>query len=412
MDVDLSKSEGKPLSSRPANNVELTQLVDESSFPDRPDTLEDGSKLEMNENGPKILPFEFRALEACLEAACNCLESETGTLEQEAYPALDELTSKVSTLNLERVRQIKSRLVAISGRVQKVMDNSSTENTNSACYRVCNSIFINRGEVMYHAIIWDWFFKRCVARMPNETWIQWEFCGASHPYHTTERSLENVNHEPRIIVGVVSNLVAVMANMFSWLHILFAVTKWISIIRGALLIVTLTSSLSILLTTRDEYPAMRPKGLQSNIIIDEFSAVIRRILTTILLILGNKIHGYNCVWESLNELLNIHHLRGEYEMVANIERELAFIPMRHEKAMMKVTLVFINKFVPCAGTVIKREEQLSLFLAQSHGGAYGIAVEDREFTVLKKRSRVQQSRGFLQREETMFSNEDLMIECE
>lgn len=45
---------------------------------------------------------------------------QTRTLEEEAYPALDELTSKVSTLNLERVRQIKSRLVAISGRVQKV----------------------------------------------------------------------------------------------------------------------------------------------------------------------------------------------------------------------------------------------------------------------------------------------------
>ncbi|XP_008674680.1 magnesium transporter MRS2-F isoform X2 [Zea mays] len=47
---------------------------------------------------------------------------QTSTLEQEAYPALDELTSKISTLNLERVRQIKSRLVAISGRVQKVRD--------------------------------------------------------------------------------------------------------------------------------------------------------------------------------------------------------------------------------------------------------------------------------------------------
>ncbi|THG17670.1 hypothetical protein TEA_014779 [Camellia sinensis var. sinensis] len=72
--------------------------------------------------GPKLLPFEFRALEVCLESACRCLESETQTLEQEAYPALDELTSKISTLNLERVRQIKSRLVAISGRVQKVRD--------------------------------------------------------------------------------------------------------------------------------------------------------------------------------------------------------------------------------------------------------------------------------------------------
>ncbi|KAF8018207.1 hypothetical protein BT93_H3185 [Corymbia citriodora subsp. variegata] len=70
----------------------------------------------------KTLPFEFRALESCLESACQCLESETKTLEDEAYPALDELTSKISTLNLDRVRQIKSRLVAISGRVQKVRD--------------------------------------------------------------------------------------------------------------------------------------------------------------------------------------------------------------------------------------------------------------------------------------------------
>ncbi|KAL3584185.1 hypothetical protein D5086_015246 [Populus alba] len=72
--------------------------------------------------GSKALPFEFKALEACLESACRCLESETRTLEDEAYPALDELTSKISTLNLERVRQIKSRLVALSGRVQKVRD--------------------------------------------------------------------------------------------------------------------------------------------------------------------------------------------------------------------------------------------------------------------------------------------------
>ncbi|KAJ6419384.1 hypothetical protein OIU84_029485 [Salix udensis] len=71
---------------------------------------------------PKALPFEFKVLEACLESACRCLESETRTLEEEAYPALDELTSKISTLNLERVRQIKSRLVALSGRVQKVRD--------------------------------------------------------------------------------------------------------------------------------------------------------------------------------------------------------------------------------------------------------------------------------------------------
>ncbi|XP_043722846.1 magnesium transporter MRS2-F-like isoform X2 [Telopea speciosissima] len=54
----------------------------------------------------KALPFEFR----------------TSTLEQEAYPALDELTSKTSTHNLQRARHIKSRLVALFGRVQKVRD--------------------------------------------------------------------------------------------------------------------------------------------------------------------------------------------------------------------------------------------------------------------------------------------------
>ncbi|RYR66367.1 hypothetical protein Ahy_A03g012362 [Arachis hypogaea] len=75
-----------------------------------------------NGDGMKILPFEFVALEACLEAACSVLENEAKTLEQEAHPALDKLTSKISTLNLERVRQIKSRLVAITGRVQKVRD--------------------------------------------------------------------------------------------------------------------------------------------------------------------------------------------------------------------------------------------------------------------------------------------------
>ncbi|KAF8013917.1 hypothetical protein BT93_I1699 [Corymbia citriodora subsp. variegata] len=75
-----------------------------------------------NQEGLKLPPFEFVALEACLEAACSCLDIEARTLEQEAHPALDKLTSKISTLNLERVRQIKSRLVAITGRVQKVRD--------------------------------------------------------------------------------------------------------------------------------------------------------------------------------------------------------------------------------------------------------------------------------------------------
>eukprot|EP00262_Sarcandra_glabra_P021926 TRINITY_DN9461_c0_g1_i3.p1 TRINITY_DN9461_c0_g1~~TRINITY_DN9461_c0_g1_i3.p1 ORF type:complete len:423 (+),score=77.82 TRINITY_DN9461_c0_g1_i3:76-1344(+) len=82
----------------------------------------DGNSVFENGVGSRVLPFEFVALEACLEAACSCLDNEARTLEQEAHPALDKLTSKISTLNLERVRQIKSRLVAITGRVQKVRD--------------------------------------------------------------------------------------------------------------------------------------------------------------------------------------------------------------------------------------------------------------------------------------------------
>eukprot|EP00850_Spirogloea_muscicola_P010476 SM000062S19862 [mRNA] locus=s62:14894:16868:- [translate_table: standard] len=85
--------------------------------------VEDDGKVSMAvRGGPMALPFEFRALEACLEAACTFLDTEASALEKEAYPALDELTSTISTLNLERVRQLKSRLVAISSRVQKVRD--------------------------------------------------------------------------------------------------------------------------------------------------------------------------------------------------------------------------------------------------------------------------------------------------
>ncbi|CAK9151159.1 unnamed protein product [Ilex paraguariensis] len=75
-----------------------------------------------NAGNSKPLPFEFRALEICLESVCNILESETSTLEKEAYPALDQLSAKTNADNLQRVRLIKGRMVALSGRVQKVRD--------------------------------------------------------------------------------------------------------------------------------------------------------------------------------------------------------------------------------------------------------------------------------------------------
>jgi magnesium transporter len=42
-------------------------------------------------------------------------------LELEAYPLLDGLTSKISTLNFKRVCRLKRRLVALTMRVLKVM---------------------------------------------------------------------------------------------------------------------------------------------------------------------------------------------------------------------------------------------------------------------------------------------------
>ncbi|KAL0906477.1 hypothetical protein M5K25_024974 [Dendrobium thyrsiflorum] len=81
-----------------------------------------GDGLHGWSTSPDYLPFEFRALEVALEAACTFLDTQAGELETEAYPLLDELTSKISTLNLERVRRLKSRLVALTRRVQKVRD--------------------------------------------------------------------------------------------------------------------------------------------------------------------------------------------------------------------------------------------------------------------------------------------------
>ncbi|KAG8082562.1 hypothetical protein GUJ93_ZPchr0014g47161 [Zizania palustris] len=68
------------------------------------------------------LPFEFIALEVALEAACSFLDAEAVELEAEAYPLLDDLTKKICTLDLERARRLKSKLVALTRRVQKVRD--------------------------------------------------------------------------------------------------------------------------------------------------------------------------------------------------------------------------------------------------------------------------------------------------
>ncbi|KAF6172815.1 hypothetical protein GIB67_034667 [Kingdonia uniflora] len=66
-----------------------------------------------------VIRFNFRVTNGAADFLAGLRASE---LEIEAYPLLDELTSKISTLNLERVRRLKSRLVALTRRVQKVRD--------------------------------------------------------------------------------------------------------------------------------------------------------------------------------------------------------------------------------------------------------------------------------------------------
>ncbi|XP_059625962.1 magnesium transporter MRS2-I-like isoform X2 [Cornus florida] len=74
------------------------------------------------ESEPNDFPFEFRALEVALEAICSFLDARTRELETAAYPALDELTSKISSRNLDRVRKLKSAMTRLTNRVQKVKD--------------------------------------------------------------------------------------------------------------------------------------------------------------------------------------------------------------------------------------------------------------------------------------------------
>ena len=68
------------------------------------------------------LPFELRVMEVALDVVSQYLERLTGDLEAAAHPALDALTVKVSTENLERVRRVKNRLVRLTTRVETLRE--------------------------------------------------------------------------------------------------------------------------------------------------------------------------------------------------------------------------------------------------------------------------------------------------
>ncbi|KAI3437683.1 hypothetical protein D9Q98_000132 [Chlorella vulgaris] len=68
------------------------------------------------------LPFELRTLEIGLDTVSQYLERLTGDLEAAAHPALDALTGKINTSNLERVRRIKNRMVRLTTRVETLRE--------------------------------------------------------------------------------------------------------------------------------------------------------------------------------------------------------------------------------------------------------------------------------------------------
>lgn len=68
------------------------------------------------------LPFELRVLEVALDVVSQYLERLTGDLEAAAHPALDAVTAKVSTDNLERVRRVKNRMVRLTTRVETLRE--------------------------------------------------------------------------------------------------------------------------------------------------------------------------------------------------------------------------------------------------------------------------------------------------
>nr|GEU89227.1 magnesium transporter MRS2-I-like [Tanacetum cinerariifolium] len=81
-----------------------------------------GVQTDAQTNESNEFPFEFRALEVALEGICSFLDARTRELETAAYPALDELTSMISSRNLDRVRKLKSAMTRLTNRVLKVRD--------------------------------------------------------------------------------------------------------------------------------------------------------------------------------------------------------------------------------------------------------------------------------------------------
>ncbi|KAJ4726815.1 Magnesium transporter MRS2-like protein [Melia azedarach] len=107
------------------NVIPIVEQLQRRLAPDNPISQGQGEEEEhpgVRNDIDTEFPFEFRALEVALEAICSFLDARTRELENDTYPALDELTSKISSRNLDRVRKLKSAMTRLTNRVQKVRD--------------------------------------------------------------------------------------------------------------------------------------------------------------------------------------------------------------------------------------------------------------------------------------------------
>ncbi|WJX10665.1 Magnesium transporter MRS2-I [Trifolium repens] len=86
------------------------------------DDVQDNSPLDIEVDEDDETPFEFRALEIFLEAICSFLDARAADLEMDTYPTLDELTNKVSSRNLEKIRKLKIAMTRLTARVQKIKE--------------------------------------------------------------------------------------------------------------------------------------------------------------------------------------------------------------------------------------------------------------------------------------------------
>ncbi|XP_027166853.1 magnesium transporter MRS2-2-like [Coffea eugenioides] len=109
----------------------VAPIVEELRRRLKPVNADDGDNISGRESVPQHdldtgeedeSPFEFRALEVALEAICSYLAARTIELEMAVFPALDMLTEKISSRNLDRLRKLKSQMTRLTARVQKVRD--------------------------------------------------------------------------------------------------------------------------------------------------------------------------------------------------------------------------------------------------------------------------------------------------